>query len=591
MAVLTRTELAARILALPPALQAEAVGHLQAIYGPTTPRAPRRPPAPRPCQETTLAAFVTARRFQIDRHPFDWDRHRYLLPIYEAFTLSEGQAGLTLSIIKGAQMGLSVWAMLGMIFVAVRFPGAWVGYFLPDQAMSHIFSGNRFRPLVESNPGLRAQLGAERFSENNKRLRVLGESSLLFSYMGGETSTESVPLLGIFFDEVRRMDVTDIGLAEQRISHSSYPINVKLSTAGFPDADIDAAFKRTNQQHWHSRCRCAEGVDLAGIFPECLGIRPDAVWYRCPTCDTVIADPQDGQFIAHGPAGAPPGFHVPQTLSTYVSPAKLWEDWHNPEIDRGEFYRSRLGRPYIDVDAQLVTLDDLMACEHGDLVWPREGTNCAMGIDQKGMINDIVIKERTAAGKHRLVHLERIEDDEPFGTRLDALMRQYDVSLCVCDMLPNYNDAMRFAKRWPARVFLASYQEHDPMIVWLDRQRKERAVHAEAKFKYRVTINRYKGLHWSLSRFRLRLNEHPPRRGLIQTMRDDHGVTRPVAIAEEYYWKHVQRLVTQKETINDQQGTFRMVFVNVGLDPHYAHANLYADVALSRSGGGRVAIL
>ena len=105
--------------------------------------------------DTTLAQFVTTRPWQIDRHGFAWDAHRYLLPVYDAFCIDPAQTeGLSLTIMKGAQIGASVFAMLGLIFLAVKFPGRKCGYFLPDQTMTHLFSVDRFKPMVESNPRL-----------------------------------------------------------------------------------------------------------------------------------------------------------------------------------------------------------------------------------------------------------------------------------------------------------------------------------------------------------------------------------------------------------------------------------------------------
>jgi hypothetical protein len=119
--------------------------------------------------ETTLAQFVQQRPWQIDRHPFDWDRHRYLLPLYEAFQVTPGaNEGLQMVILKGAQTGASVFGMLGLIFLALKLPGSWSAYYLPDQAMTHIFSSNRFKPMVESNPTLAPLLGGERGTGDNR---------------------------------------------------------------------------------------------------------------------------------------------------------------------------------------------------------------------------------------------------------------------------------------------------------------------------------------------------------------------------------------------------------------------------------------
>src|SRR5215831_18563662 len=79
--------------------------------------------------ETTLAQFVQHRAWQIDRHPFDWDRHRYLLPLYEAFQVTpEANDGLQMVILKGAQTGASVFGMLGLLFIALKVPGSWSAY-------------------------------------------------------------------------------------------------------------------------------------------------------------------------------------------------------------------------------------------------------------------------------------------------------------------------------------------------------------------------------------------------------------------------------------------------------------------------------
>jgi hypothetical protein len=411
--------------------------------------------------------------------------------------------------------------------------------------------------------------------------------------MGGKTSTESLPLLAVFFDEVRRMSPVEMNRVAERISHSPYPIMVRLSTAGFPASDIHAHFLTTNQQYWHSNCRCVDGIVLAACWPDCIGIRAGAVFYRCPTCDTVITNPQDGRYIAHAPDKRIVGFHLPQTLSLAPlhAPAKLWAKFLDPHQDRGEFYRSALGLPFVDPEAQLVTPDDLTACEDPEVRWEAEGTNCVCGIDQMGGWNDLVVLKLTRQGKYQLVHMERIAGADPFGDgRLDALMRRYDISCCVCDQNPNFNEARRFASRWPGRVFLVSYSGNDlaPMVAWRDREqpRTQLATAPEMQFRWMVTMQRYKALDFALGLFRTRQVALPHRRGLVATVPDEHGVVRPVFMGEELFWPHLQRLVRQKAVLDAAQGTVKMEMVKVGGDPHFAFAWCYAVVAAARLGVG-----
>lgn len=550
--------------------------------------------------ETTLWDFATQRPWQIDRHGFDWEQHRYLIPLYEAFRLAPGENdGLSMVLLKGAQIGASVFGMLGLIFTAMKFPGSWSAYFLPDQQMSHIFSSNRFKPMLESNASLAGLLGGEDANgDNSKRLRTLGTSSISFSYMGGKTSTESMPLLGIWMDEVRRMEVTEVALVQQRISHSPYPIDIKLSTAGYPEQDIAAAFAKTNQQYWHSACACADGVVLSEEWPNCIGLQDAEIFYRCPRCGTRIANPQEGRYIAHAPSKEIHGFHIPQTLSLAPlhSPAALFAQYSDPAYDRGEFVRSALGRPYVDPEAQLVTPDDLQACTDPEALWEKDGVNCAMGIDQRGRQNDVIIVRPLPGNKARLVHMERIESDDPWADgRLDQLMRQYDIACCVCDLNPGYNEALRYAQRWLSRVYLVTYSstERADMFAWRDRMRPKHQVpnEPEVKFKYLVTLQRYKALDYALGLFRERLVVLPHPRGLVQTVHDDQGLLRPVFMGEELFWPHMQRMVRQKEVMDEDQGTAKMVMVKVGADPHFAFAWTYAIAALNRRPGGRVAII
>jgi hypothetical protein len=594
-AVLTPAEVRAMVAALPFSKQLQAAEYAEQSGMLTV--APKPAPAPA-VPETTLWEFATQRPWQIDRHGFDWAHHRYLIPLYEAFRLDPVKTdGLTMTLVKGAQIGASVWAMLGLIFLSTKFPASKAGYFLPDQPMSQLFSADRFKPMLQSNPTIGGLLGNEGDGTNNMRLRTVGTSSIFFSYMGGSTSTESLPLLGIYFDEVRRMAMTDIGLAEQRISHSPYPVNIKLSTAGLPNTDIDYYYQRSNQQEWHTRCRCADGIVLADAWPDCIGVRGDEIFYRCPRCDQRITDPQEGGYLRHGSAQAQPGWRIPQTLShaPLHRPPALWQRYINPKEDRGEFYRSCLGRPYVDPESQMVQEEDLIACENTDLQWQSTGTNCVIGVDCMGGYAWVVVKMLAPNDKHRLLHIECIEGDDPLGARMDQLMRDFDVSCAVVDMLPNWNDGMRLAKRWTPRVFLATYQRHDAMIAWQDRIRplrqKPNDPDIRLSFRYRVTMNRYKVLEWSLRRFQRRDNEMPHRRGLVQTLPDEHGIRRPMFVCEEFYWVHMQRMVSQKKIKHEETGESEMIMINLGMDPHLVHANAYADVALQRTRGGRVAII
>lgn len=144
----------------------------------------------------TLKAFVGLHQFEVDNQPFSFNERDYLLPIYEAIRYDRGDH-FSMVLMTGAQVAKSVTAMLSLTMAAVKFWGRSFGYFLPDQEMSMIFSSMRYMPLLESCLGLKPLIGQDQGGikkEDRKRVRSIGRSTIYFSYMGGKTSTEALPM-------------------------------------------------------------------------------------------------------------------------------------------------------------------------------------------------------------------------------------------------------------------------------------------------------------------------------------------------------------------------------------------------------------
>lgn len=562
-----------------------------------------------------LFSFVEQIRptLKVDNEPFTWEGHEYLLEPYKAFRLTgdKSEEGLQAVWMCGAQVGKTIGGFLLLVWLAMRFWGKYFGYFLPDQAMAMIFSDVRFKPTVRSIPEIKPLWGEDPTADDDekrrtdqKRVRSLGASQVFFSYMQGKTSTESIPMLALLFDEVRRMMEGDIERAMERISHSPYPIDFKFSTAGYPDANIDKYYKRSNQNRFHSKCKCkgSDGVVLADVFPNCIGEKlhgvtpslkglPDT-FYICPVCQEPVVNPREGLWIAHNPDSKIVGYHIPQTLSCRQNAEKLLKAYQEAS-DLQEFFNSKLGIAYLAKESQIVNEDILRATVNPDLKWLNKASNCAMGVDQMGGFNIITIrcwgpKSDNGLCKSRLVHIEAVYADDPW-LRCDELMEQYDVSVCVVDALPNINEARRFATRHKGRVWLADYsydkKGDDDVCVWGDRPRdnpSEKRSSEEIKNKYTCKISRYHGIEWNLMKYVHRLKEQPHERGLEAVVQDNIGRNVTMFICEQMFWVHLQKVARRKEMIDESQGKFRMVFENIGLDPHFLHADLYCELALSR---------
>lgn len=566
---------------------------------------------------------------KVDNEPFTWDGHEYWLEPYKAMRVTgdRNDEGFEFSVIKGAQVGATIFGFLALVWLALRWYGKYFGYFLPDREMAMDFSDVRFKPMCMGIPELRELWGEDPTADwedndaaDRKSVRSIGASRIFWKYMQGKTSTESIPMLGLIFDEVRRMLMGDIERAAERISHSPYPINIKYSTAGYPESDIDHYFRKGWQSKFHSKCRCGDGVLLADLFPESIGealpgVTPSLAglgryFWVCPKCKEPVPRPVVGQWLKHAVDHPHPSFHIPQTLSPRQTASSIFKAY-NEAKDIQEFFQSKLGRPYIAKDALLVNEAILEATVNPALRWLEGGKNFAMGIDQMGGFNVVVIRtlgERSETGfrKSRLVWLAWIEEADPWE-ECERLMYRYDISICVADSGPNINEARRFAAKFPGRVFLADYsfEAEDgtaDLCEWGDRPRqnaKQKQASEETKNLWRVRIDRYKAIEWNLMRYVHRLKEQPAELLPAEIEGKVRGVKQTIDLCRKLFWVHLQkvarRVVPVYKTIREggvtrqvDEGRTRQIFENIGLDPHFLHADLYCEFALTRvsDGGG-----
>lgn len=588
------------------------------------------------------AEFATHYGLTIDGNRFDFaNRYKHLTAVYEDEHPSQ-------VIMAGAQTGKSGRIMTRMLRAGIQRWGSMSAYYFPDFFLPRAFSTQRFKPFVRSSEVLKPWLGkgpADGAPGTDAVLtRSFGPSTFYFLSIGGKTSTEGMPFQALYFDEVRRMTPGDIMRAMERSSAQHDPVDFKVSTARYPEADIHAYFLEGDQRYFHTDCKCPGGVVLSLTYPDCIAdlrkatpellrkvehafshagmpyLGVDArqrdeyppACYLCPRCGTVITDPREGWWEPHAPGAWRHSYQLPQMLLWTYPAGRVLQKGENPE-DLQELWNSMLGLPYIDEQAQIVKTSDLEASINPNAKWValqsedwirKNCRNLAMGADCMGGYNVIVLKEMSENGKHRTVHLEIIHGDDPWEEMARAMVR-FDVRCAVIDQMPHFNEAHRFAKMFPGRVYLASYTESagsegkGKFVVWGDRAKDPKGQKGrETKFKHTVQINRTKGLHWSLSRWADGGNETPNPDQLVQSLPKQQGrVTltaglkvgkwEPTRICREVYWLHLQRVAFQKVYPSEdarRRNQFKVVAEHVGLDPHFAHANLYADVALARIG-------
>ena len=436
--------------------------------------------------------------------------------------------------------------------------------------------------------------------EGNVMTRHLAGSTLYFMWTGINITsntqrttmrTESTPLDLLVFDEVQGMTSSQIEKTKERMSASLLRASGMVSTARWPEADIHEHFLRTNQQYWHSDCRCPDGVVLSEEWPNCIGQSDGRIFYLCPRCETEITDPQKGRYIAHADSiKRGNGFHFAQTLSRRISPASVWQAWLE-STDKQNFYNRKLGKPYSNPDEIPISLELLKRkAFNPDLSWANAGGENYMGVDHMGALSVVVVKQKAADGE-RIIHLEWIEDLDPFK-RTGQLMDEFNVRYCALENEPNYNEAFRFAKDFPGRVFVVEYsggQIAGEMLRWADRSKQDpeaiRKTSDEARMQWSVRCDQYKFMSFSLGKIKdgvLRMPDPYAKPLMRDRLIKGHMVPSNIA---ELFTSHLTK-VALRSIRDDKQNKFKNLVEKVGSeDPHFTYANMCCDVAIARAYG------
>ena len=544
---------------------------------------------------SNLALWAQYAGIEVDQRKFDFDHHRYLLPIY----LCNAQE---MSWMKSAQMGATIYEVLRLLWFCRHHQVKAALYFPTADGVTKL-AKDRLNPLIASNAELSGNIG-DGDALGLKHIRNIHgkQSSLYMLYLGGTASKDSVPLDVLGFDEVRLCDTNDIDQALERVSHSSYKYRMYVSTAGYPNLDIHARFLRGTQQYWHVKCNCLDGFIPSECFPDCIIETPKReVFLRCPKCKFIVKDPQNGRYVEHNPGADFPSFHISQFISRFISPKEIWTHY-NTALNKKEFYNAKLGKPFVDEENMPITDAVLESCVNTDIRWlhdahRKDKRNCAMGVDQHGGNVYIVIAQRNAEGKKRIVHLEIVDSTNPTYMengeqvtpfkRVHALMKEYDVGLCVIDAMPNYNEAAELARTFKGRVFISWYggQEQKDMVLWLDRARLKEGIRRGShsiKVKWQVALNRYTSIDYALNEFVVRNVEMPHPDALVQVARSKEGRWEADNICRTRFWLHLKSIVRQRTWIDETEGRYRMAWAQLGRDPHFVHAWNYCNIAIER---------
>lgn len=536
---------------------------------------------------------------KVDGMPFTLDNRPAMRFLYDLIPSDIDKAhGQILVLQKCAQVGFTVMEMLACIYFALKWAPCKVGMYLPDMKLAGIKSSERFMPIVRTVPLAYGKLTDGKAGEGNVLVRNMGDSRFHFLWTSGKAMTESIPLDVLSFDEVQEMMVEDMEKTRERLSASRIRFLLMGSTANWPDADINWFFKRGTQYRFHTLCPCCgESSVLDEYFPECIaynasqvpGAPLDEYVYVCRHCGGWIDDPQRGEWIAEAPGAKIISAHFPQFLSPMISAREIIDAYHNAK-DMKNFYNRKLGKPYVDPSQVPVNLEILGECERlgikAGLVWKKSSRESFMGVDNMGGFSCVYLAERMPDGRMATIHVEAIYGLNPWA-RLDELMEEYRVAVCVCEQLPNYDSAKGFASRFPGRVFLVSSYGNieDDMLRWGDANlsKADRKTADEYRDRYTLSVDQYKLMSWAMGRITKHMTLFPDAGALVQDI-DEKGFVQRMPILSRVVWTHFTKTALVTE-IDEEEHKMKRRVVKIGIDPHFSFAYMLCCAAWCRAYG------
>jgi hypothetical protein len=444
--------------------------------------------------DTISPFYEWVKEITLDGKPFTYDRHEYLIEPYQDDHPHQVE-------MKAAQLGLTSLAMLRAVYGA-RYRG--------------------FKGILYLFPFWRC--------------------FLYFRGMRSRAGLKSVPVDFLVCDELDEAPQAALDMAYERMAHSEFKEVLKLSNPTLPDYGIDQAFQETDQRYWLLKCeKCGEHTCLEDTFPDCLITLNGKVIRACQKCLAEL-NPSVGQWVAKKPGVTDKrGYHHSQLFSHFVDPADILHQFRTTN-NLTDFYNLKIGIAYVEAQNRLSVQEVLALCGSEGIASQDLGP-CSMGVDQ-GKDLHVVIGKRHPQKAGKIVHLEIYKDWE----ELDRLMRNFNVSRCVVDALPETRNARAFAERHKGKVFLNYYNEH------------QKGHYAWNEKELIVSCNRTESLDAS-------------HREIM-----DQAIILPKECEITQIFAEHLHYVAKKLEEDEETGSKRYVYVRLGPD-HFRHAFNYEAMA------------
>ena len=469
-----------------------------------------------------------------------------------------------ITVLKGAQMGITIACIMRALEDAKRLKLRGIGYFFPTSDEVSDFAKARFGPMMTNNHEIWGRhvkdtdsAGLKRINQTFLYFRGVGQRGAGSTTGAGKRSTsklKSIPLDHLYLDERDEMDDARVDAVGHRLDGSLAPEVFVLSTPTLPGYGVDYDYKSSNQSVYMWKCwRCNEWTCLELSYPECIvEPRSSDPYYRCDKCHKNL-ERGKSQWVARNQDITD---HIGYWVSQLSSPTKSAKDLvlaAEKAVETGrhdEFQNQNLARAYAEVN-QEITTQQLEELVDSDVVRPlRHEGPCAMGVDP-GKPHWYEVRARITDNDSVVVAMGRADTYE----ELSRVAKDFNVESGVMDQGYDPSAVANFCEEhrgWYGALYVGR-KISDP-----DWDHKERMV----KLGRTRTLD---DAHNTIIKKRVRYHQKT-------TFWDKHFVP--------------QMTQLKRATIEDRVGTQSGVWVVTGgqKNDHMRHADAYCDLAVTQCG-------
>lgn len=417
-----------------------------------------------------------------DRRPLDFKRFPFLPAIYQ-------DPARYVVIKKCVQCCISERAVVRALS---RAESGWaVLYVLQSQAIRNKFVPYRIDRLFDVAPHYREKQRASLGDVDARMMKNFGLGLIVFAGSNSADEFTSLPIDSLIIDELDECHPVNLLLAPDRLERSSLAEEMRISRPSLERFGIDAEFLRTDRKRWHVRCGgCGERQDLewfrnvvrevsenvfevrdkrwAGDARNGADLRP-----VCRRCEKALDRLGPGEWVAEAPDADRSGYEISQLFTPIAVEggrliSSLWTEFEEALTNASKmarFMSSKLGKAYTAPGAKL-TDEALRRCADPEwaLPTPKKAARATAGVDV-GKVFHVRISDEPRPGLRRAVFIGTVPTIED----LDALIRRFEVSLAVVDMLPETHLVKKLRDAHRGRVYLAEFVDRAGREVTIKR--------------------------------------------------------------------------------------------------------------------------